>query len=67
MSNASEIVITADEASEILGVDRKTVVRWANEGSLPAIRKLPGRTGTWIFDSSIVRRKALETSLRKAG
>ena len=67
MPKAAELVITAEEAADILGVDRKTVVRWANEGTLPAIRKLPGRTGTWIFDSGTVRRKALETSLQKAG
>ena len=67
MPNPDELVINAAEAAEILGIDRKTVARLAEVGELPAIRKLPGRTGSWIFDQRIVRRVAQERLLRKVG
>lgn len=59
-------MVSATEAAEILGVDRKTVARLAETGELPSIRKLPGRTGSWIFDQRVVRRVAQERLLRKA-
>lgn len=69
MPNAGgdELVLNLSESAEILGVSIATAARWAESGKLPSIRKLPGRTGAWIFDSRIVRRKATELLLEKAG
>lgn len=37
------------EVAEAHGVAISTVIRWAEEGKLPVIRKLPGRTGGYVF------------------
>jgi len=47
-------LITAEAASQILRRSPRTVVRWAEQGRL-AGRKLPGSTGTWLFDAQLVR------------
>jgi excisionase family DNA binding protein len=62
-----EVIIYTAEAAEILGIDRATVTRWAESGKLPALRKLPGKNGVYLFSSEVVRRKAAEELLRKAG
>lgn len=67
MKTSDELVLSASETAEILGVSIATVTRMAENGRLPAIRKLPGRTGAWIFDSRVVRRKAAELLLDQAG
>jgi excisionase family DNA binding protein len=67
MQSSDELLIGAAEAAEILGVDRKTVARWAQSGKLPAIRKMNGWTGAYLFDAAVVRRKAAELLLRKTG
>jgi len=67
MQSSGELVLVTAEAAEILGVDRATVVRWAEKGKLLPIRKLPGRNGDYLFSrDEVVRRKAHE-ELRKAG
>lgn len=67
MADPDERIINVAEAAEILGVSIATVARWAESGKLPAIRKLPGRTGVWIFNAKVVRLKAAEELLDKAG
>ena len=67
MPNSDELIISASEAAEILDVSVDTVCRWAERGDLPAIRKLPGVSGAWIFDTTVVRRKATERLLKNAG
>lgn len=62
-----ELVIYTAEAAEILGVDRATVSRWAESGKLQVLRKLPGPNGVYLFSAKVVRRKAQEELLRKAG
>jgi predicted site-specific integrase-resolvase len=37
------------EVAEAHGVAISTVIRWAELGKLPYIRKLPGRTGGYLF------------------
>jgi excisionase family DNA binding protein len=44
----NEELIGTQEAAQILGVDRATVTRWANEGALES-QKLPGVTGAHVF------------------
>lgn len=67
MQTAEELVLSAAETADILGISTATVARWAESGKLPAIRKLPGRTGGWIFDGRLVRRKAAEQLLDDVG
>jgi excisionase family DNA binding protein len=42
-------LITAAEAAARLGVPKRTLLRWAKVGLVPAV-KLPGRTGAYLFD-----------------
>jgi excisionase family DNA binding protein len=67
MENSDEAIIGVAEAAEILGISVATVTRWAQNGKLPAIRKLPGWTGAYLFDARLVRHKAAERLLDKAG
>ena len=41
--------ITIADAAQILGKDRKTVLRWIGSGRIPAI-KLSGKTGAYLID-----------------
>jgi predicted site-specific integrase-resolvase len=48
--------ITIAEAVAIAGRDRSTIIRWIGSGKLTSVRKLPGRTGTYLLDRSEVER-----------
>jgi hypothetical protein len=49
--------VTTREAMEILGLTNpSTVARYVAEGKLAASRKLPGRTGAFLFLRSDVER-----------
>lgn len=67
MQSTDELLIGVAEASEVLGVSKTTVTRWAKSGRLPVIRKLRGETGGWLFDAGVIRRVAQERLLRKVG
>ena len=67
MPKADELVIGVTETAGILGISPVTVTRWAQKGKLPYLRKLPGKTGAFLFDASVVRRLAQERLLRRAG
>lgn len=66
MRTSDEPIIGVIEAAAILGIDAATVTRWAKNGRLPALRKLPGRTGAYLFDAGLVRRKAAERAVQRA-
>ncbi len=42
-------VLTTAEVAEAYGVAISTVCRWAERGELPYIRKMPGKTGSYLF------------------
>ncbi len=42
-------VLTTGEIADAYGVAISTVCRWAELGQIPVIRKLPGKTGQWVF------------------
>lgn len=44
---------TSDVAKR-LGVNRATVVRWAANGRLPYVSKLPGTLGAYVFTTDAV-------------
>lgn len=39
----------------MLGVHQTTVVRWAQKGQVPVVGKLPGETGSYVFDREAVQ------------
>lgn len=51
-------LVGAADAATALEVDPKTVRRWANTGQLPAVGKLSGRRGAYIFNAADVEAKA---------
>lgn len=52
-SSADDEIVSA-EACRILRVDRATLIRWVGAGKISASRKLPGRTGAFLFRRSDV-------------
>jgi excisionase family DNA binding protein len=48
VSNAADLVTSA-EAAPVLGVSVPTVNRYAASGRLRYVKKLPGRTGAYLF------------------
>lgn len=46
--------ITAAEAAEIIGKDRRQITRLVERGELKATRKLPGATGAYLFNRADV-------------
>jgi excisionase family DNA binding protein len=51
-------LMTTTEASRLLGVDRRTVVKWCESGDLPSLRL--GQTGHWRLIRSGVERLVRE-------
>jgi hypothetical protein len=49
MDSAMHDLITASEMADHLGVDRTTVIRRVDAGSLEPVAKLPGKTGAYLF------------------
>jgi excisionase family DNA binding protein len=45
--------LTSPEVAEAVGVDVSTICRWARDGHLPYLRKLPGLRGAYLFDPSV--------------
>lgn len=49
-------IVTAPELAAYTGRDVSTICRWAKSGHLPALRKLPGLRGAWLFSRDEVLR-----------
>lgn len=49
MDTTADTEVTAAEAAEILGKDRRQVTRLVKRGTLTPSRKLPGHTGAYLF------------------
>jgi excisionase family DNA binding protein len=49
-------LLTTAQAAEILGKSVPTVNRWAAEGVLSPVQKLPGRTGAYLFTRDEIER-----------
>lgn len=52
----SNELLTAPEASRLLGVSIRTVHRRVEAGELVAVRKLPGPNGAFLFDRAEIER-----------
>lgn len=46
-------VLSTVEVAQLMRVDARTVARKARSGTIPA-RKLPGRTGAYVFDRATI-------------
>ena len=68
MPNPDDLLTTAEVAA-MTGWSVTSINRWALRGDLPAERKLPGRTGSYLFRHSVVqdriRSRAVASPLRK--
>lgn len=53
-------LLTAGQAAAAVGVNRRTITKWAETGRLPVALKLPGDTGTTLFKRADVDRLAAE-------
>ena len=53
-------LIGSAEAAQILGVSTTTFNRRVLTGAVPAVRKLPGAKGAWVFDRAEIERLAAE-------
>lgn len=54
-------LLTTAQVADILGKSVPTVNRWAVEGVLTPVQKLPGRTGAYLFDRAEIERVAAGT------
>ncbi|WP_377465786.1 helix-turn-helix domain-containing protein [Populibacterium corticicola] len=45
-------LLTAREVSEVLSVDRSTILRMVKRGVIAPVTQLPGLTGSYLFDRS---------------
>lgn len=61
---SSADLLTSTEASEVLAVNRRTIQRLANAGTLPIAKKSPGRTGAFLFTRADVERLRDELAAR---
>lgn len=46
--------MTTGQVADRLGVTIRTVLRMAADGRLPVAFKVPGKTGTYLFDRQVV-------------
>lgn len=53
-------LIASPEVAKLLNIDPRTVQRQAERGELPTVGKLPGRTGAFLFDRTVIEALAAE-------
>jgi hypothetical protein len=53
-------LLTTAQVADMTGWSVTSINRWALNGDLPSVRKLPGRTGPYLFDRQIVERRLAE-------
>jgi predicted DNA-binding transcriptional regulator AlpA len=56
MTEAHELLTTA-EVARITGWSITSINRWTLAGDLPHAHKLPGRTGSYLFDREVIHRR----------
>lgn len=65
MAETDKLVIGAVEAARIIGVNPRTIQRWATSGQLPPLGKVEGQRGSFVFEAGVVRRKAEERQAKR--
>jgi predicted site-specific integrase-resolvase len=68
MTNQPEVsnLLTSAEAAREIGIDRGTLSRWVALGRIKPAMKLPGKTGTALFDPAEVARVRAEYKADRA-
>jgi predicted DNA-binding transcriptional regulator AlpA len=56
MPNKDDL-LTTSQVAELTGWSVTSINRWAQKGDLPPERKLPGRTGSYLFRTSVVQER----------
>lgn len=54
---AADDLLTTSQVVELTGWSVTTINRWAQSGDLPHERKLPGRSGSYLFKRSVVEER----------
>lgn len=57
MPNLPSELLTTSEVAELTGWSITSIQRWAGNGDLPYERKLPGRTGSYLFSRAVVEQR----------
>lgn len=57
-------LIGSDEASDIIGVHRATLLRWVADKVIKPAHQLPGANGAYLFERADVERLAAERAAR---
>jgi excisionase family DNA binding protein len=63
---SDEPLIGSDEASELLGIHRATLLRWVASGRVTAVHQLPGANGAYLFSRPQIVRLAQRRIAAKA-
>lgn len=57
MANFPDDLLTTSQVRDLTGWSVTSINRWAKRGDLPWERKLPGRTGSYLFRASVVQER----------
>lgn len=55
-------LLTTQQAAEVLGISRRTLTRWVEDGKVPVAHRLPGETGAFLFDPKEIARHATKAA-----
>lgn len=60
MHNQSAEDLTTAQACELLNIDRATLTRWVDKGTIQPTFKFPGKTGGFLFNRADIEALATE-------
>jgi len=60
MADLEDTHVGTVAACDLLGIDRSTLVRWVQSGRITAALKMPGATGSYLFERAEVERIVAE-------
>ncbi len=59
-------LIGTTEAAALIGIERSTISRWVQVGTITAAHKLPSQTGAFLFERAEVERVRADYQARCA-
>lgn len=54
MHNTDTPLMTSREVCQELGIDRRTLTRWVQDGKVTPAQKLPGLRGAYLFERGVL-------------
>lgn len=60
-------LLTTSQVRDLTGWSVTSINRWAKNGDLPWAHKLPGPTGSYLFDRAVVQERVRENSGHRSG